>query len=391
MTTWREARDIAAALGRDAPTRVLTVPLARAAGLVLAGDVRCERPLPRFDNSAMDGWAVAGDGPWRVGEAVLAGSIPPSIPLEPGQARPVATGAPVPPGTVTVLRSEDAIGESEGDGSVIDALATPDPGCDIRRQGEEAAPGETLLPGGAVLSPPGLGLLAAAGVAEVDVSAPPLVTFIAIGDELGAPELHPGQVTDSLSPMMPSMLAALGARCATAARALDRPADVAAAIRRARTETIVTSGGTAHGPADPLRPALDKLEARILSDGVDLRPGGSVLLARLPDGRHVLSLPGNPLAAVVALLVVGWPLLQARMGRDVPPPTPCTAALQAGLAGIAGPDGRERAVACVLADGVLTPVPHQRSGMLRGIAAATHLALVRGSHGELVRLPWACV
>ena len=391
MTTWHEARDIAAALGGDAPTRVLTVPLARAVGLVLAGDVRCERPLPRFDNSAMDGWAVAGEGPWQVGEPVLAGSIPPSLPLEPGQARPIATGAPVPPGTLTVLRTEDAISELEGDGSVIDALATPEPGCDIRREGEEAAPGETLLPGGAVLSPPGIGLLAAAGVTEVDVSAPPLVTFVAIGDELGAPELDPGHVTDSLTPMMPSLLAALGARCATSARALDRPAEVATAIRRARTETIVTSGGTAHGPADPLRAALDRLEARILIDGVDLRPGGSTLLARLPDGRHVLSLPGNPLAAVIALLVVGWPLLQARLGRGVPDPTPCTAALQAGLAGIGAGDGRERAVACVLADGVLTPVPHQRSGMLRGIAGATHLALIRGSHGELVRLPWACV
>lgn len=388
MTTWRRARELAHDLGGETPTRVLTVPLARAAGLALAADVRCERPLPRFDNSAMDGWAVAGAGPWRVGEPVLAGSAPPALPLQPGEARPIATGAPVPPGTVTVLRTEDAIPEAEE--GVIDALAVPGPGRDIRREGEEAAVGDTLLTAGCILSPPALGLLAAAGVTEVDVSSPPLVTFVAIGDELGGSDPDPGHVTDSLSPMMPSLLAGIGGRCATTARALDRPADVAAAIRRARTETIVTSGGTAHGPADPLRDAFDRLGAHILVDGTDLRPGGSMLLARLPDGRHVLSLPGNPLAAVIALLVVGWPLLQGRVGRSLPGLTPCTAALQAGLSGIADPDGRERAVACVLADGVLTPVPHQRSGMLRGIAAATHLALVRGTHGELLRLPWAC-
>ncbi|MGH1526575.1 hypothetical protein ACRAWC_22235 [Leifsonia sp. L25] len=96
--------------------------------------------LPRFDSSAMDGWAVAGDGPWRVGEPVLAESAPPTLPLAPGEARPVATGAPVPPGTLTVVRSEDAIPEVDGDAVLIDALATPDPGCDIRRAGEEAAP-----------------------------------------------------------------------------------------------------------------------------------------------------------------------------------------------------------------------------------------------------------
>lgn len=390
MTAWSQARETAQEVGRGRRTRVLTVPLARSVGLALAADVRSERPLPGFDNSAMDGWAVAGDGPWRVGEPVLAGSVPPSLPLQPGEARPVATGAPVPPGTLTVLRAEDAIPEPDGGAGVIDALATPGPGRDIRRAGEEAATGELLLTAGTLLTPPALGLLAAAGVTHVDVSAPPLATFIAIGDELAGGEPDPGHVTDSLTPMMPSLLASLGGRCATTVRALDRPGDVAAAIARARTETVITSGGTAHGPADPLRPALRRLGARILVDGMDLRPGGSLLLARLDDGRHILSLPGNPLAAVVALLVVGWPLLEGRVGRSLPELTPCTAALQAGLGELAAADGRARAVACTMADGVLIPVPHQRSGMLRGMATATHLALVRGSHGDLLRLPWAC-
>ncbi|WP_431219384.1 molybdopterin molybdotransferase MoeA [Leifsonia xyli] len=386
MTSRRDAQRIAEQLGRAAPTRVLTVPVGRAAGLTLASDVRCARALPRFDNSAMDGWAVAGDGPWRVGEPVLAGNAPPTLPLAPGEARPVATGAPVPPGTLTVVRSEDAIPEVDGDAVLIDALATPDPGCDIRRAGEEAAPGDLLLAAGSVLTPPALGLLAAAGVTEVDVSAPPLVTFVAIGDELAGAEPDPGRVTDSLTPAMPSLLAALGGRCATAVRALDRPEDVAAAILRARTETIITSGGTAHGPADPLRDALARLGADILVDGMDVRPGGSMLLAALPDGRHVMSLPGNPLAAVVTLLLVGWPLLRGRLGRPAAEPILCPV----GPDGTRASDGRERAVACTVQGGVLVAVPHQRSGMLRGIATATHLALTRADRTELLRLPWAC-
>ena len=162
---------------------------------------------------------------------------------------------------------------------------------------------------------------------------------------------------------------------------------MAAAIRRARTETIVTSGGTAHGPADPLRAALDQLGADILIDGVDVRPGGSMLLAVLPDGRHILSLPGNPLAAVVALVLIGWPLLRGRLGREAPELTPCAE----GLPALAASDGRERAVACILSDvvPVPVPVPHQRSGMLRGIATATHLVLTRGEETEALRLPWA--
>lgn len=387
MTSWRDARRLAEQVGRDAPTRVLTVPVARAAGLALAADVRCRCPLPRFDNSAMDGWAIAGDGPWRVGEPVLAGSMPPEIPLTPGEARPVATGAPVPPGTFTVLRTEDAIRSPAENGDVVVAAGLPDPGRDIRREGEEAAEGDVLLTAGAVLSPPALGLLAAAGVEHVEVSSPPLVTFVAIGDELAGPEPAPGRVTDSLTPMMPALLAGLGARSATTARALDRPADVAAAIRRARTETIVTSGGTAHGPADPLRDALRRLDAHILIDRIDLRPGGSVLLARLGDGRHVLSLPGNPLAALVALVVVGWPLLQGRLGRSAPALVPCDPP----PGHIAGYVDGTRAVACTLVGGRPVPVPHQRSGMLRGVASATHLALGDGDRVELLQLPWACV
>ncbi|MDN4613264.1 molybdopterin-binding protein [Leifsonia sp. F6_8S_P_1B] len=382
MKSWQDARELAYEVGRRHPARTLNVPLGRAAGLRLAADLRAERSVPRFDNSAMDGWAVAGDGPWREGEPVLAGMAPGIVPLTPGEARPIATGAPVPPGTSTVLRAEEGILESGPDGMLVDTIAPLDAGRDIRRCGEEAESGDVLLERGARLTPPAIGLLAAAGIASVDVLAPPLITAIATGDELAGPEAGPGQVTDALSPLMPSLLSSLGGRCATAVRALDHADDVAAAIARARTGLLISSGGTAHGPADPVREALARLDARLVIDGVALRPGSSVLLAELPDGRVLLALPGNPLAAVVDLLLLGWPLLCGALGTPLAPLPPCPLPLGE------LPRHGAKAIACVREEGALVAVPHQRSGMLRGIATATHLVLTENADAHLLRLPW---
>jgi molybdopterin molybdotransferase len=395
MISWRGARELAHEQGGAGSRVVVTVPLDRAAGLTLGAEVRGRQAVPRFDNSAMDGWAIAGDGPWRVGEPVLAGSPPPPIPLSPGQARPIATGAPVPPGTLTVLRSEDAIPWVEGAGGMVDSLTLPTEGRDIRREGEEVAVGEVVLGVGARLTPPALGLLAAAEVDEVRVVSPPKVTFVAIGDELGARDSS-GRIADSLSPMMPSLISALGGDCAATLTAADDPTRLAEVISRSNTETVVTSGGTAHGPADPVREALRLLGATTLVDGIDLRPGSSVLLAELGHGRRLLALPGNPLAALVDLVVLGWPLLEGLLGRPAPAlspwATPATATTpKIGAADAPGEARRDRAIACTAADGVLTPVGYQRSGMLRGIAQATHLALVSrdGAEVDVLRLPWA--
>lgn len=106
-----------------------------------------------------------------------------------------------------------------------------------------------------------------------------------------------------------------------------------------------------------------------------------MLLARLRDGRQVLALPGNPLAALIALLMVGWPLLQARSGR----PSPALMPLPVPPGQTSG--SRPRAVCCTLEDGVLVPVAHQRPMMPRGISAATHLAVLGGAQAQVLPLP----
>ena len=383
MTPWEQAAEEAYALGAARPTEREDVPASHALGRTLAAEVRSGRALPTFDNSAMDGWAVAGEAPWRQGAPVLAGDAPDGRVLQSGEARPIATGAPVPPGTLGILRAEAGIVDTVDGGTLVDTLGVPEPGQDIRLRGEEADVGEVLLTTGEVVGPPALGLLAAAGVARVPVREPAGVDFLPIGDELSGAAGAPGRVPDALAPMMPALLGPYGAECSVRTPIPDRAGALLDALAAGPAATVVTSGGTAHGPADVVRPALDALGARILVDGMAVRPGGSVILAELPDGRALLALPGNPLAAVVGALLLAGPLLLGRLLRPLPtlpvlPSWPAEAV-----------DGRVRAVACRLHDGVLVAVPHQRSGMLRGLTAATHLALVSSGDTRLLRLPWS--
>jgi molybdopterin molybdotransferase len=385
MTSWQDARALVHRAGTVHALPAETVALSAAAGRMLAAELVSHCYLPHFDNSAMDGWAVAGSAPWLEGSPVLAGSVPADRPLAPGHARPIATGAPVPQGTYSVLRSEDAVVERTDGGVLVDTLSPPEPGRDIRLHGEEAAPGDVLIAAGARLTPPRLGLLAATGATDVVAHAVPQVGFVAVGDELGhgGSRAHAGQIPDAITPMMPAILAALGGECRALATAPDRAAELAAVLTASEHSLLITTGGTARGPADPVRDAIALLGARVLLDGIDLRPGRSVLLAELPDGRLLLCLPGNPLAAVVDLVVLGEPLLRGLQGATSA--EIADSHLDAG----AVPGRGDRAIACTLEDGLPVPTPYQRSGMLRGIAGATHLALVGGTELFLQRLPWA--
>lgn len=397
MTGWDEGRRVAWRLGADAPTPGCAVPVGGSAGRTVRAAVQARLPLPAFDNSAMDGWAVSGEGPWWEGAPVLAGSTGAPEPLRPGEARPIATGAPVPPGTLAIVRSEHA-GRNGGDGSVITVALEPgrrlEAEADIRRRGEELAGGETLLAPGSLITPPLAGLLAAAGIAQVEVAGELRVATLAIGDELVDGDARDdasalGLVRDSLTPQLGPILGMLGASPVSAQRIPDRPEAVADAVRSADADLVVTTGGTARGPADPLRAALAGLGAHPVLDGLALRPGGSVLLSHLPSGRRVLSLPGNPFAAVVDLLLLGSAFIDGALGRPLADLRAC--GLPEGLQRLAV----ARAVACVETEGALRPVAHQRSGMLRGLTEATHLVLVPASSepetasARALPLPWS--
>ncbi len=155
----------------------------------------------------MDGWAVAGDGPWRVVGRVLAGG-PTAAPLAPGEAVAIATGATPPAGARGVIRSERGSLDREGllDGECVD-------GQDLRPAGEEAAYGDVLLDAGMRLTPGHLGLAAAAGTDELEVVRRPTARILVLGDELLTAGLaREGRIRDSLGPQLPAWLDRLGVR-----------------------------------------------------------------------------------------------------------------------------------------------------------------------------------
>ncbi|MEU1051496.1 molybdopterin molybdotransferase MoeA [Streptomyces sp. NPDC005876] len=387
-TPWREARAIAARTARSGPRRTpVSMGLEAALGLALAAPLTALTDLPSFDTSAMDGWAVAGPGPWAVrDEGVLAGPAT-HAPLTDGEAARIATGARVPADTTAVLRTE----HGRTDANRLHALRDVVPGQDIRPRGQECRTGDRLLPAGTTVTPAVLGLAAAAGYDALTVAPRPRAEILVLGDELlteGLP--HGGLIRDALGPMLPSWLRALGAEV-TAVRRLG---DDAEALHRAVTDSdadvLLTTGGTAAGPRDHVHPTLRRIGAELLVDGVQVRPGHPMLLARLQDGRHLVGLPGNPLAAVSGLLTLAEPLLRGLAARPVPGPhgRPLREAVQ-------GHPHDTRLVPVVLRGGGPVPLRYNGPAMLRGIAAADALAVVppggarAGQEAELLGLPWA--
>jgi molybdopterin molybdotransferase len=317
--SWDAAREAAAALGRSRLPRTITVGIARAGGAVLAVEVRALAALPSDDVSAMDGWAVAGEGPWTVVGDASGGSR--RSRLAAGHAVGVVTGAPVPPGTAAVVRSEDG----EVLAGTLRAPAT-EAGRHVRRAGEEVRAGEELLPVGTRLGPAQLGMVAGAGVDSVTVVVPPRVRLVVTGSELlhhGVPTR--GRVRDSLGPALPGWLSAMGAEVSGGEVVPDDPdllLDAVAGPHAREVDVVVVTGGTAAGPSDHLRPVLRRARAKLLVDGVDVRPGSPSLLATVPGGPVVVGLPGNPLAAVAGLVTLAAPLLAAWTGERVGEPVP---------------------------------------------------------------------
>ncbi|MBW3706230.1 molybdopterin molybdenumtransferase MoeA [Streptomyces griseus] len=381
--------------------------------------------LPSFDTSAMDGWAVAGPGPWafEAGAGILAGRGPAAA-LPDGTAVRIATGARVPPDTTAVIRSEHA--HADDAKGLLHARRSVAAGQDIRPRGQECRGGEQLVPAGTVVTPAVLGLAAAAGYDALPAVPRPRVDVLVLGDELLASGLpHDGLIRDALGPMLGPWLRALGAEVSPPCRLGDDAAALRDALTASDADLIVTTGGTAAGPVDHVHPVLEALGAELLVDGVAVRPGHPMLLARLPapgtprgrsressqehpqgpperqsrdvpDGPYLVGLPGNPLAAVSGLLTLAEPLLAGIAGR------PAQDAYRALVhAEVHGHPHDTRLVPVVHRAGRpggrdhVAPLRYNGPAMLRGIAAADGLAVVEpggvrsGTEVEILDLPWA--
>jgi molybdopterin molybdotransferase len=301
--SWRTARELARGLGR--PVASEDVELDRAAGRVLAAEVRSQTLVPGFDASAMDGYAVAGEGPWHLTGRVLAGESAAGV-VRPGDAVEVATGAWIPSGTEAVVPYEDC----HCDGVLVSAAPPGKP--NIRRAGEDLHPGDVLARPGQKVTAALLGLVAHGGADRLIVSRQLRARVVVTGDEVvrgGLPGA--GQVRDALGP-----LAATFVPGAQVVQVPDCHERLAAAVATAPVDVIVVTGSSSVGRADHLHAVLAELGAKLHVDGVACRPGHPQALAELPDGRWVVGLPGNPFAGLVACLTLLEPLCDGLLGRE---------------------------------------------------------------------------
>ncbi|MFI9269982.1 molybdopterin molybdotransferase MoeA [Kitasatospora sp. NPDC052896] len=376
---WPRAREAARWAVRT-PLPVVRVALAEALGQALAEPLTALTDLPGFDTSAMDGWAVAGPGPWHLSGRVLAGRTPP--PLADGRATGIATGAQLPPGATAVLRREHGRVEpaaAAGGGTLHET--TPgglSPGQDVRPRGQECRSGEALLPAGTPVTAAVLGLAAACGYDRLPVRRRPTVELLVLGDELleaGLP--RPGLVRDALGPLLQPWLRAAGAELLDRRAVRDDFALLQATIRHSPAEVVVTTGSTASGPADFLHAALTETGAKLLVDGVAVRPGHPMLLAELPEvrpgagPRHLVGLPGNPLAAVAGTVTLALPLLRRLAGRAAEP----WRSVRTGTA-LAGHPSDTRLLPARITEHGPVPLAFDGPAMLRGLALADALAVV---------------
>lgn len=316
-----------------APLPVEEIALSEAVGCVLAADAVSPVTLPRWDNSAMDGYAVHGadvDGASETTprELPVVGSIAAGAPLpstlQRGEAMQIMTGAFMPPGADTVVRVEDT------DGGVHEVVVhdARDAGRNVRPSGEDARLGEVLLRPGATLGPAQLGVLASAGAARPLVFRRPRVAVLATGDELVEAEevarLAPGdpRIANSNAHALAALVREAGGIPMRLGIARDEPAAVREAVERAATcDVLVTSGGVSAGAFDHLRATLAAMGATLVVERVRMRPGAPLAAGRMGALRW-LGLPGNPVSTLVTFTLFGAPLVRALGGHALPFPRP---------------------------------------------------------------------
>ncbi|CAM4121551.1 gephyrin-like molybdotransferase Glp [Kibdelosporangium persicum] len=307
------------ALVTDLPIERL--PVGDCLGLVLAEDVTAPIALPPFDNSAMDGYAVrsvdvVGASEEAPVELPVSEDIPAGrtdvVPLLPGTAHRIMTGAPVPPGADTVVQVE--LTDSGVD--KVRIFAPVSLGAHLRRTGEDVREGTTVLDKGTVLGPPQLGFLAALGLSDLPVRRRPRVLILSTGTELVEPgqPLAPGQIYESNSVHIAAAVREIGG----VARVLRSvPDDVDALYRTLQPhlkdhDLLITTGGVSAGAYEVVKDALAGEGVEFLK--VAVQPGGPQGYGTYM-GLPVVTLPGNPVSAALSFELFVRPALLRAMGR----------------------------------------------------------------------------
>jgi molybdopterin molybdotransferase len=389
-------------LARVRPLGVEEVGLAAALGRRLGITAVAEAPVPGFDNSAMDGFAVraadvaAGSATAPVALTVIDESRaghPADRTLGPAEAIAISTGAVLPAGADTVVRVEDTSRESDAgrQAAAVDepeGASAPTPpvlihaavaaGANVRRAGDDISPGETVLERGAELGPAELGALAAIGLDPAPVHRRPRVAVVTSGDELTPPgrPLGPGGIRDSNSLTVPALARLAGGEVTSVTWTPDEPSATRRALKPALdADVAIVCGGVSVGEHDHVKAALADLGVEEVFWRVALKPGGPTWFGTRGE-TLVFGLPGNPVSVMATYLLLVRPALIALAGGE-PGARRLTARLGADYE---KPTDRAHAVRCRLEvderGWVATPLPRQGSHVLTSMLAADCLALI---------------
>lgn len=374
-------------------TRLDPVQVARpdALGCVLAEPIEASAPVPPFDNTAMDGFAVrAADtigAPRSLAVvATLAAGSAPEVEVGPGQAARIMTGAPMPAGADAIVMVERTRpGETEGS-VVVEVEAQP--GEHLRRAGDDLRAGQVVFPAGTVLGPAHLGVLTSVAAESLVVVPRPRVGVLSTGDELveGTGPLRLGQIRDSNRPTLLALLQQNGFAPVDLGVARDDPDVLREAFARAvrSCDAVLTTGGVSVGDFDYTKAVLEELSSRTMTwMQVAIRPAQPFAFG-LVEGTPVFGLPGNPVSSSVSFECFARPALRQMAGHEDLWRPSVEAIADEGLA--RRPDGKLhllRVVASFEADGRahVRSAGGQSSHQLSALAAANALALVPDGEG----------
>lgn len=311
-------------LAHAVPAGTETVPLEESAGRILAEPVTASHPVPPFNRSPYDGFALRSEdtagasGSSRIQFTVIdeipAGSVSNKT-LGENQAARIMTGAPLPDGADAVVMFEQTV----EDGDTFTIRKPFEPLENVSLKGEDLAEGEEVVPAGSFIHAGTVAVLATFGYAQVKVARRPAVGILATGTELvgvGEP-LEPGKIRNSNGPMIAAQLRRMGIECRTYGVQADDLEAVVGTVERALSETdaLITTGGVSVGDFDYLPAVYEKIGAEVLFNKVAMRPGSVTTVAAV-GGKLLFGLSGNPSSCFTGFELFTRPAFLKMMGAD---------------------------------------------------------------------------
>lgn len=343
----------------------------------LTADVASPIDVPGFDNSSMDGYALAAatvdelrGRPVPVRGRVAAGARGEAV--EPGTAVEIMTGAPLPAGTDMVVKIEDTEpGRFGAETMTIVRPAEARPGTFVRRRGSDVRIGETVLRSGTMLTPAHLGVAAACGVNDLPVLGLPRVLVVSTGDEIAA-EAAAG-INDANSVTLSAGLRRLGVDSEVASFP-DDPQQLLDRVRRSAAQLVISTGGISKGAHEVVKLAAElDPDSSMVFEPIAMQPGGPQGCGLLADHAWV-ALPGNPVSTLISFELFIRPALLGLAGHE----SPREVAHHRLAHGFdeAPPEGKLQVRRARLTEAGLEFVGDSRSHLLHSYAEATHLVFV---------------